>query len=275
MSDDPSLRGRVVLITGGTRGLGREIALGLVEAGARVMITARRHGPEMEEALGALRALGGPDCALGSAADVRSSADCDRVVAETVTAFGTVHVLFNNAGLGLQSIADYHGRSRSMFWETDDEPWTALVDTNVNGVFYMARAVARIMIKQGFGKIINVSTNRHTMLRLGGSSYGGAKAFLELASRVWAKELEGKGVTVNAFLPGGPVDTGIRKEALPEGFRFHPIAMMRAPARWLSSDLSNGHTAERYVARLWDESLPLPERIVAARESGIELPQMM
>ena len=88
MSDDPSLRGRVVLITGGTRGLGREIALGLVEAGARVMITARRHGPEMDEALGALRALGGPDCALGSAADVRSSADCDRVVAETVTAFG-------------------------------------------------------------------------------------------------------------------------------------------------------------------------------------------
>ena len=275
MSDDPSLRDRVVLITGGTRGLGREIALGLVEGGARVMITARRHGPEMEEALALLRALGGPDCAQGSAADVRNSADCNRVVAETIASFGAVHVLFNNAGLGLQSIADHHGRSRSKFWETDDAPWTALVDTNVNGVFYMARAVAPMMIGQGFGKIINVSTNRHTMLRLGGSSYGGAKAFLELASRVWAKDLEGTSVTVNVFLPGGPVDTGIRTEALPPGFKFHPIGMMRAPARWLSSDLSNGHTSERYVARLWDENLPLPERIVCARESGIDLPQIM
>jgi 3-oxoacyl-[acyl-carrier protein] reductase len=275
MSDDLSLRGRAILITGGTRGLGREIALGLVEAGARVMITARRHGPEMDEALSALHRLGGAECARGCAADVRSSADCNRAVTETVQAFGTVHVLFNNAGLGLQSIADYHGRPRSMFWETDDAPWQALVDTNVNGVFYMARAVAPIMIKQGFGKIINVSTNRHTMLRLGGSSYGGAKAFLELASRVWAKELEGKGVSVNVFLPGGPVDTGIRTAALPEGFKYHPISMMRAPARWLSSDLSNGHTSERYVARLWDENLPLPERIVQARESGIELPQIM
>ena len=275
MSDDPSLRGRVVLITGGTRGLGREIALGLVEAGARVMITARRHGPEMDEALGALHAIGGSECAQGRAADVRNSADCNRVVEETSAAFGAVHVLFNNAGLGLQSIADHHGRSRSMFWETDDAPWNALVDTNVNGVFYMARAVAPIMIRQGFGKIINVSTNRHTMLRLGGSSYGGAKAFIELASRSWARELDGKGVTVNVFLPGGPVDTGIRKDGLPEGFRYYPISMMRAPARWLSSDLSNGHTAERYIARLWDESLPLPERIAAARESGIELPQIM
>ena len=239
------------------------------------MITARRMGPEMEEALSAMHALGGKDCAVGSAADVRLSADCNRVVEETRKTFGSVHVLFNNAGLGLQPIADHHGRSRSMFWETDDAPWTALVDTNVNGVFYMARAVTPMMIAQGFGKIINVSTNRHTMLRLGGSSYGGAKAFVEMASRIWAKELDGKGVTVNVFLPGGPVDTGIRKEPLPKGFVFHPISMMRAPARWLSSDLSNGHTGERFIARLWNESLPLAERIVAARESGIELPQIM
>ena len=265
----------MVLVTGGTRGLGREIAMGLVEAGAKVMITARKWGPEMEEALQALRNIGGENCAVGSAADVCKSEDCDRVVAETKKAFGTVHVLFNNAGLGLQSIADHHARPRSMFWETDDAPWNALVNTNVNGVFFMARAVTPMMIAQGLGKIINLSTNRHTMLRLGGSSYGGAKAFLEVSSRVWAKELAGTGVTVNVFLPGGPVDTGIRKVELPDGFKFNPISIMRAPARWLSSDLSNGHTAERFVARLWDEALPLAERIATARDSGIDLPQMM
>ena len=165
-------------------------------------------------------------------------------------------MLFNNAGLGLQVIADVTGKDRTMFWETPVDAWNALVETNVNGVFLMARAVAPTMIAQKFGKIINVSTNRHTMLRLGGSSYGGAKSFVETASRVWAKELEGTGVTVNVLLPGGPIDTGIRKGPLLDD-KFWPITIMRAPTLWLSSDLSNGHTAQRFLARLWDEKLPL------------------
>ena len=275
MTSDPSLVGRVSIITGGSRGLGKEMALALAEAGSKVAITARSRSEDMESTLAEMRKLGGADCALGIAADVRSYADCERVVAETIGAFGALHVLFNNAGLGLQVFTDYNGKPRSMFWETDLEPWNALVDTNVNGVFYMSRAAAPAMIAQRFGKIVNLSTNRHTMLRLGGSSYGGAKAFVELASRTWARELAEHNVTCNVFLPGGPVDTGIRKVALPDGFKFNPVSIMRAPTRWLASDLSNGHTAERFVARLWDEGLPLAERVVAARESGIELPQIM
>ena len=222
-----------------------------------------------------MRALGGRDCAIGIAADVRLYADCERAVAETLAEFGALHALFNNAGLGLQVFADHHHQPRTMFWETDLEPWNALVETNVNGVFHMAKAVAPHMVKQRFGKIVNLSTNRHTMLRLGGSSYGGAKAFVELCTRTWARELREHGVTCNAFLPGGPVDTGIRKAALPDGFTFNPISIMRAPTRWLASDLSNDHTGERFIARLWDETLPLPERVAAARESGIDLPQIM
>lgn len=274
MAADPSLIDRAVIVTGGSRGLGREMAMALVEAGARVAVVGLNDSPHLAKTVQDARAIGGDGRLIPLVADLRRDADCQRVASETLKAFGAVHVLFNNAGLGLQVIADYSKQARTMFWETDVEAWNALVDTNVHGVFLMARAVTPTMLAQKFGKIINVSTNRHTMLRLGGSSYGGAKAFVETASRVWAKELEGTGVTVNVLLPGGPVDTGIRTGPLIND-RFWPVSIMRAPTLWLASDLSNGHTAQRFVARLWDGNLPLAERIAAAREDGIDKPMLM
>jgi NAD(P)-dependent dehydrogenase (short-subunit alcohol dehydrogenase family) len=273
---DPSLVDRVVIVTGGSRGLGREMAMALVESGCRVAVVGLTDSAHLAQIVTDAQALAGTGRLIPIVADVRRHHDCERAVAETKAAFGTVHVLFNNAGLGIQVVADYSHKPRTMFWETDLEAWSRIVDTNVNGVFLMSRAAVPTMIAQRFGKIINLSTNRHTMLRLGGSSYGGAKSFVETATRVWARELEGTGVTANAFLPGGPVDTGIRKDqALPSGEQFWPIAMMRAPTRWLASDLSNGHTAQRFLARLWNEDLPLADRIAAAREDGIDKPMMM
>lgn len=274
MPSDPSLIDRVVIITGGSRGLGKEMAMALVEAGARVTVVGLTDSKHLAQAVKDAEAIAGGGRLVPIVADMRRNADCERVAAETQRAFGAIHVLFNNAGLGLQVIGDVTGMERTMFWETPIEPWNALVETNVNGVFFMARAVAPAMIAQKFGKIINVSTNRHTMLRLGGSSYGGAKSFVETASRVWAQELEGTGVTVNVLLPGGPVDTGIRKGPLLND-KFWPISIMRAPTLWLSSDLSNGHSAQRFLANRWDEKLPLPDRINAAREDGIDKPMMM
>jgi NAD(P)-dependent dehydrogenase (short-subunit alcohol dehydrogenase family) len=274
LAADSSLIDRVVIVTGGSRGIGREIAMTLVEAGARVAVVGLHDSPQLAKTAQDAKAIAGGGRLIPIVADLRRDADCQRIAAETITAFGTVDVLFNNAGLGLQVIADYSGKERTMFWETDVEAWNALVDTNVHGVFLMARAVAPTMIAQKFGKIINVSTNRHTMLRLGGSSYGGAKAFVETASRVWAKELEGSGVTVNVLLPGGPIDTGIRTGPLIND-KFWPVSIMRAPTLWLASDQSNGHTAQRFLARLWDEKLPLAERITAAREDGIDKPMLM
>ena len=274
MAADPSLIDRVVVVTGGSRGIGREIAMTLVEAGARVAVVGLTDSPRLAKTVQDAKAIAGDGRLIPIVADLRRDADCQRIAAETIKAFGTVHVLFNNAGLGLQVIADYSGKERTMFWETDVEAWNALVDTNVHGVFLMARAVTPTMIAQKFGKIINVSTNRHTMLRLGGSSYGGAKSFVETASRVWAGELDGTGVTVNVLLPGGPIDTGIRSGPLMND-KFWPVAIMRAPTLWLASDQSNGHTAQRFLARLWDEKLPIAERITAAREDGIDKPMMM
>ena len=189
MAADPSLIDRVVIVTGGSRGIGREIAMTLVEAGARVAVVGLHDSPQLAKTVQDAKAIAGDGRLIPIVADLRFDADCQRIAAETSKTFGTIHVLFNNAGLTLQMIADYSGKEPTMFWETDVEAWNAMVDTNVNGVFLMSRTVTPTMITQKFGKIINVSTNRHTMLRLGGSPYGAAKAFVETASRVWAKEL--------------------------------------------------------------------------------------
>lgn len=274
MAADSSLIDRVVIVTGGSRGLGKEMALALVEARARVAVVALRDSPHLAQTVKEAEAIAGKGRLIPIVADLRHDADCQRVAAATLKAFGAIHVLFNNAGLGIQVVADAAGKERAMFWETTLDSWYALVDTNVHGVFLMARAVAPTMIAQKFGKIVNVSTNRHTMLRLGGSSYGGSKAFVETASRVWAKELDGTGVTVNVFLPGQPIDTGIRKGPVIAD-KVAPISIMRAPTLWLASDLSNGHTAQRFLASRWNEELPLPERIAAAREDGIDKPMLM
>jgi NAD(P)-dependent dehydrogenase (short-subunit alcohol dehydrogenase family) len=270
LAHDPSLTDRVVIVTGGSRGLGREMALTLVEAGARVVVVALNDSPHLAKTVHDAEAISGKGRVIPMLADIRRDADCQRVAAETLKAFGAIHVLFNNAAVTAQAVES----SRGPFWETGLDAWYAIVETNVHGVFLMTRAVVPTMLAQTFGKIINVSTNRHTLVRAGGSHYGGAKAFVEAASRAWAKELEGGGVTVNVLLPGGAIDTSI--SAGPQvNDRFLPVSIMRAPALWLASDLSNGHTAERFVARLWDEKLPLADRIAAAREDGIDKPMIM
>jgi 3-oxoacyl-[acyl-carrier protein] reductase len=252
------------------------MALALVEAGARVTVVGLTDSPHLAKIVEDAEAVAGAGRLIPIAADLRHDADCQRVADETLAAFGAIHVLFNNAGLGIQVVEAYSKKPRTMFWETHIDAWHAIVNTHVHGVFLMARAVAPTMIAQRFGKIVNVSTNRHTMLRLGGSSYGGAKAFVETASRVWAKELEGTGVTVNVLLPGGAIDTSIRSGPAPaRDDKFWPVSIMRAPTLWLASDLSNGHTAQRFLARLWNEALPLPDRIAAAREDGIDKPMIM
>jgi 3-oxoacyl-[acyl-carrier protein] reductase len=135
----------------------------------------------------------------------------------------------------------------------------------------MARAVIPGMIARGFGKIVNISTSDQTMVRRGYAPYGPSKAFLEAASRVWAQDLAGTGVDVNVLLPGGAADTDLLPPAADkkgaDGNLLSPTVMC-APILWLASDASNGHTGERYIARLWDGPDP-------ARDPGIAKPRIM
>src|SRR5690606_10784991 len=124
------------------------------------------------------------------------------------------------------------------------------------------------MVAQGFGKVINISTSDQTMVRKGYSPYGPTKAALEAASRVWAQDLEGTGVEVYVYLPGGAADTDL----LPSGpdrkgadGNLLPPSIMRRAILWLCADDSTGMSGGRYIARMWDEALPAAEAAAAAR----------
>ncbi|MEA2992129.1 MAG: hypothetical protein QOD40_1049 [Alphaproteobacteria bacterium] len=272
MSSASSLVDRVVIVTGGSRGIGREIVLALAEAGARVAIVATAESAHLEQTV---KAAGGGERILPIIGDVRRQADCERVAQETLRTFGAIHVLFNNAALGTPTVVDSAKRSPVPFWQAEPESWLNLIDTNINGFFLMSRAVAATMLTQRFGKIVNISTSDRTMVRAKGSPYGPSKAFIEAASRIWAQDLEGTGVSVNVLLPGGAIDTSPSMVVGSSGGNFLPVSIMRAPALWLASDLANGHTAERFIAKKWDEKLPLEARVAAARDSTGELPRVM
>jgi NAD(P)-dependent dehydrogenase (short-subunit alcohol dehydrogenase family) len=270
---DPSLIDRAVIVTGGSRGIGREIALGLIKAGARVAIGATAASAHLDATVKAAEAIAGPGRVLPVIGDIRQIENCARIARDVLNSFGAIHVLFNNAAVPV-AIGD--STYRRAFWEVGPEKWLQMVDTNINGLFLITRVVVLAMLAQRFGKIINLSTNDRTMARRNGSPYGPSKAFVEAASRIWAQDLEGSGVTVNVLVPGGSIDT--RRQTGPEtprDPRSLPVAIMRAPVLWLASDLANGHTGERFVATRWNEELPLAQRIAAARDDGAALPRIM
>ncbi len=278
VQNHPSLADRVVIVTGGGRGLGREMALALAEAGARVVVTGAREGAELAEVEAKGRAIAGAGRVIAHRADVREWEDCTATVARTLEAFGALHALVNNAGRGLLLISPTYNSEPPSFHEAPVEGWREIVETNVIGPFLMARAAAPHMLEQGFGKIVNVSTSHRTMVRRGYSPYGPSKAALEACSVIWAQDLADTGVTVNVLLPGGASDT----KFLPEGpgkrgadGNLLSPALMRAPILWLCSDASNGRTGERYIARLWDPALAPEEAAEAARQPVHEVPVIM
>ncbi len=271
MPQDPSLDGRVVLITGGSRGLGREMAMALAEAGARLCITGASESAALRDTERELAALAGPDNVYALAADVCDAASAANTVAACVDRFGRIEVLVNNAGKGMRLISETFNTKPTRFWEAEPNAWRTIVDINVNGPFLMAREAAPHMLERGFGKIVNISTSDQTMVRGGYSPYGPSKAFLEAASRVWAQDLAGTGVDVNVLLPGGATDTDFLPPSAnkrgADGNLLSPT-VMRAAILWLASDQSNGHTGGRYIGRYWDG----PE---AARVAPVDKPAIM
>lgn len=268
---DETIRGKVVVITGGGRGLGRAMALGLAGAGAKVVITGAREGGELTQTEADCRAVGDEDGVLALKADITVDGDCRRVFDETLSRFGAVHALINNAGRGMGHVSKTFTNSKTGFWQVEPGTWRMLMDTNVNGAFNMARLAAPLMVEQGWGRIVNVSTSLITMQRKGFSPYGPSKWAIEGESVIWAQDLDGTGVTVNVLLPGGATDTamipgtvGDKSRTGADGNLFE-AEIMAPPALYLVSDESDGHTGDRYVAKLWDASLPPAEAAAKAR----------
>jgi len=256
-----TLSDKTAIVTGAGRGLGRSMALGLARAGANVTITAARNLREIEAVAEETAKTPGAGSILPLLADAASEDDSRRVVSETVSAFGAVHILVNNAGRGMRFVSEKFFDTPTKFWETDPAVWKLIVDTNVNGPFLMSRAAVPHMLKQGWGRIVNISINHETMRRAGFSPYGPSKAALESETIIWAQDLAGTGITVNALLPGGATDTGMVPGDIAPQVRkrlLHPDIMI-APLLWLVSDAASALTGSRFTANLWDTTLP-PEQ---------------
>ncbi len=262
MSEELLLAGRVAIVTGGGRGLGRAMTLGLAQAGVTVVATAARELSEVERVT---TEVGAPGRILPILADVTRDEDCQRVVAAAFERFGRLDVLVNNAGRGMKYVSEKFMTEPTRFWEVAPETWRLVIDTNVVGPFLMARAVVPKMLAAGWGRIVNVSINAETMRRRGFSPYGPSKAALESATIIWAQDLAGSGVTVNALLPGGAALTGMIPASYPDRLRANLLdpAIMVPPLRWLASARSDGVTGRRFIATRWRDENP-----EAAAEAG-------
>ena len=178
------LRGRVAIVTGGGRGIGRAIALGYARAGAQAIVSVARNRAEAEAVAEESRSMSGRVEAVQ--ADVTKSADVDDVVERALSYTGRIDVLVNNAARGMRFVNERFMSEPLPFWEADPEAWRMVMETNTVGVFRMARAVVPHMLAAGRGSIVNVTINRQTMVRRGFSPYGPSKAALEAMTEVWA-----------------------------------------------------------------------------------------
>lgn len=244
---------RVAIVTGGGRGLGRAMVLGLAQAGINVVATAARERAEIDAVAKEVRRSGGEARVLPVLADVAREDDCARVVEAAVKRFGRLDILVNNAGRGMKYVSNDFLTEPTRFWDVAPETWRLVIDANVNGPFLMARCAVPVMLKAGWGRIVNVSVSQGTMRRRGFSPYGPSKAALESETIIWAQDLEGTGVTVNVLLPGGATLTGMVPSTVPEEAKSALLdpAIIVPPLLWLISPQADGMTGRRLVATKW------------------------
>jgi NAD(P)-dependent dehydrogenase (short-subunit alcohol dehydrogenase family) len=270
---------RVAIVTGGLRGLGRAMALGLMQEGHTVVAVGHIDADiaEIEAATAGANFAGK---ILPLVADLRRPADCDRVVAIARERFGGVHILVNNAGLTFTTIdpARYRREEPQKFWQVTDDIVRAVIETNYVAADQMARRVAPRMVEAGWGRIVNVTTKLDTMNRPHTSPYGASKAALEMATEVWAKEVEGTGLTINIVNPGAGANTPGMAEEMRimsrEGRapRLVEPEEMVPPLLYLVSREADTVNGWRFDANLWDTSLrPADAAHRAGRPAGFEM----
>jgi NAD(P)-dependent dehydrogenase (short-subunit alcohol dehydrogenase family) len=183
------LDGRVAVVTGASRGLGKAIALALADAGAKVALVARSR-PQLDDAAAAVRAANAG--AEAFAANVTSEAEVAELATRIMARFGKVHILVNSAGINV----------RKNLTEFTLEEWRRVMDTNVTGVFLMCRALVPLMKGNGYGRILNLTSTMGHVALPGRTAYATSKAGLMGLTRALALELASEGITVNGISPG-------------------------------------------------------------------------
>src|SRR6187455_89030 len=184
------LAGKVALITGGSRGIGRAIALRLAGQGADIAFSYRGNEAAAKATVADLEVLGRRAVAIQG--DVRDPESADAVVKAALEAFGKVDILVNNAGITRDDL----------IMRMSEENWRDVLETNLFGAFWTTKAVTRPMLKARSGRIINITSVSGQAGQMGQANYSSAKAGLIGLTKAAARELASRGITVNAVAPG-------------------------------------------------------------------------
>jgi len=238
------LTDRVAIVTGGTRGIGRAIAEGFVDAGASVVVASRKQAA-VHETVEALRARGGR--AIGRATHLGEPDDIDQLVAQTVSEFGRIDVIVNNAATALsEPVGSFTAAV-----------WTKVFDVDARGPVFLVQAALPQLIASPSASVINVISAGAFISAPNAAMYSAAKAALLSLTRTMAQEFAPKGIRVNALAPG-PVDTAMTRATGPEGMermqaavwqkRIAPPEEMVGPALFLASDASSFVTGQVVIA---------------------------
>ena len=226
------LKNRVAIITGGGRGIGREVAILFASEGAKVMVSARS-SDQIAKVVEEISASGGE--AIGVNADVSREDDVRRIVDETMENFGRVDVLVNNAGI----------LEPGPIASVDSESWRRVIEVNLFGTFYCTKAVTPILIGQGWGRIINMSSRSGKMGHPSLTAYCASKHGVVGLTKALAEELAPFNITVNAICPG-VVETDMVSETVKEqvGDKIIKPSQIADLALYLASESASSITGE-------------------------------
>ncbi len=229
-----NLTGRVALVTGGSKGLGKAMALGFAEAGASVFLCSR-HGDELEAAAAEIRAKTSADVAW-TTADMSQRAECPRLAEAVLKKFGRVDVLVNNAGSNVPQAID-------VITDTD---WDRIVELNLSSCMALTRALVPQMKERQWGRVIHISSIMGLASKGGRNAYSATKSALLGLARASALDLGRHGITVNCIAPGpfltdlpGSVLTAAEKQAFADRTavgRWGDPRELAGPALLLASD---------------------------------------
>jgi gluconate 5-dehydrogenase len=248
-----NLKGYVALITGGSSGMGFEMAKQLLSQGATVIISAR--GSRKLEDSRARLAESGDVHAISM--DVMSEESVSQAAKQVEEQFDHLDMVVSNAGIGSNAPGMKDLLPDHKFYDIPVSTVKAVIDTNLVGYFVVASRFVPIMLKQGHGSMVYVSTSTNTMTRPGQLSYGPSKAGAEAMTTFIANEMKDIGIMVNVICPGGFTDTGMAGEGVKEFFLKNnmpilPPTVMNKAISFLASPLSAGIYGEKLIGKDMD-----------------------
>jgi 3-oxoacyl-[acyl-carrier protein] reductase len=214
------LAGKVAVVTGGSRGLGRATAILLAERGAKVVVNFHQRQDAADEVVQRIIQAGGE--AVAVQADVGQWGDAQRLVAQTIEHFGQLHILVNNAGTTRDAL----------LMRMSEQEWDLVIQTNLKSAFNCSKAAHRHMLKQRYGRIVNITSVAGIAGNAGQTNYAAAKAGMIGFTKSLAKELGSRNITVNAVAPGyipTELSSSIPPELVAKGMDLTPLGHPGTP----------------------------------------------